>query len=359
MKILLMSYAYPPSMGGIEVFSSLMRAAFQAQGHEVQVMTEVQAAMPEDSEHRVLRNPDRTALKEAIAWADLCYVSGVSMRYEIPVLLSGKPMVITHHGGLSDIDGKLDNIYRLKRLLCRYALNISISRALASDLPAPVIVLHNPLPSEIELGPEFQNRPRDLVFVGRLVRDKGVNVLLDAMIRLRERGVAALATIVGDGNERSSLERQASDAKLAGSVEFPGGLPPSRIHPILLQHKMLVAPSVWREPFGLVVLEGLAAGCMVLGSNAGGLPESIGPCGLTFPAGDSDVLAALIEKLLAHPELAVPYRQAIPAHLDPLRLDRVARCYLDIFERLFHYRTARGMGRRKAIQLAIEELRHS
>jgi len=106
----------------------------------------------------------------------------------------------------------------------------------------------------------------------------------------------------------------------------------------------------------MVAIEGLSSGCMVLGSEIGGLPEAIGPCGMTFPMGDSKALALLIEKLLDDPNLATPYRQAIPAHLDALRLDRVAGRYLDAFERLYAHQTGEGMKRRQAIKQTIEEL---
>lgn len=358
MKILLLSYAYPPSVGGIERFSSLMRGAFEARGHDLRVVTEIRQAAPEDEAHGVLRCPDRATLGRAIDWADLCFVSGVSLRYEIPVLLKRKPLVIAHHGWQYGLDGKIDNVYRLKRFVCRFALNIAVSRALADDLPVPALAIHNPFEGIIEAGAEFSARPRDLAFLGRLVDQKGVNVLLDAMAKLCARGTDTTATILGEGSERAKLERQVNET-LAGRVGFLGHIEHAGIHPILLRHKILVAPSLGKEGFGMAVLDGLAAGCVAIGSSIGGLPESIGPCGFTFPAGDSDALAALIEKLLANPQLAAPLRAAIPAHLDAMRLDRVAERYLTTFERLYHYQVVERIGRGRAIRRTVEELREA
>jgi len=77
---------------------------------------------------------------------------------------------------------------------------------------------------------------------------------------------------------------------------------------------------------------------------------------LAFPLRDSDALAGLIEKILASPEMTVPYRKAVPAHLEAMRLERLAERYLGAFERLCFYHTIKGMGRRKAIRRTVEEL---
>jgi glycogen synthase len=355
MKILLMSYAYPPDIGGIERFSSLMRGAFEARGHELRVVTEARRAAQEDQAHRVLRNPDRAALARAIEWADLCFVSGVSLRYQVPVLLQGKPLVVTHHGWQYGLDGKISNAYRVKRFFSRFALNIAVSRALADDLPAPALAIHNPFEGSIDAGLDFLERPRDLAFLGRLVDQKGVNLLLEAMAKLGERGIATTATIIGDGPERARLERRAAET-LAGKVEFLGSRKQGEIHNLLLRHRMLVAPSLSREGFGMAVLDGLAAGCVAIGSAIGGLPESVGKCGLTFPEGNSGALAECIAGLLAHPGNAASFRAAIPAHLDALRLDRIAERYLEIFQRLYEYQAVMKLGRGKAIRQTVSDL---
>jgi glycogen synthase len=356
MKILMMSYAYPPSTGGIETFSSLMRQAYVARGHEVRVVTEIAAVMPEDAEHRVERRPSRAALKGAIAWADVCAVCGVSLRFQIPAILGGKPLVVTHQAWQEQEDGSVDARQRLKLFVCRFGLNIAVNSVLAADLKLPALVIPNPLPGEIDLGPGFVERPRDLVFLGRLVGEKGVPVLLDAVARLHDRGCAVTATIIGDGPLRAELERRAAQVKLPGNVQFVGRLAPAQSHPILREHKIMVVPSVYKEAFGIVTLEGLAAGCMTLVSHAGGLPEAVGPAGLTFPMGDSSALAALIEKLLADPAATLPFREAAPAHLESMRPGRLAERYLEVLERLHHYHSVKRVGRGNAIRRTAEEL---
>jgi len=356
MKILLMSYTYPPATGGIETFTSLMREAFVRLGHEVRVVTEIEAPMPEDVEHRVLRRPKHSALNEAIDWADVCAVCGLSLHYQIPVLRRGKPLTITHQVWQESQEGVVSARNRLRLFFCRFGLNIAVNRALARDLKLPALTIPNPLPGEIDLGPEIADRPRDVVFLGRLVSEKGVPVLLDAIGHLQRRGRAVTATIIGDGPLRGELERHAENLNLQSPVEFLGRLAPAQSHPILRQHKIMVVPSVYREAFGIVTLEGLAAGCMVLATHAGGLPDVVGPCGLTFPMRDSEALAGLIEKILADPASTISFRQAVPAHLEAMRPERLAERYLEVFERLLFYQKTKKMNREKAIGATVEEL---
>jgi glycogen synthase len=356
MKILMMSYAYPPSTGGIETFSSLMRREYVARGHDVRVVTEIAATMPEDAEHRVQRRPSRAQLKEAVAWADVCSVCGVSLRFQIPALLGGKPVAVTHQAWQEHDDGTVDARQRLKLFVSRFGLNIAVNSVLARDLKLPAITIPNPLPGEIDLGPEFAARPRDLVFLGRLVQEKGVAVLLEAVARLHERGCPVTATVIGDGPLRAALENQAAQVKIPASIQFPGRLAPAQSHPILRQHKIMVVPSIYKEAFGIVTLEGLAAGCMTLVSNAGGLPEAAGPAGLTFPMRNSAALADLIEKLLADPAAAAPYRSAAPAHLESMRPGNLAERYLAAFERLHFYHMVKRLSRGEAIRRTVEDL---
>jgi glycogen synthase len=359
MKILLMSYTYPPATGGIETFSSLMREAFVQRGHEVRVVTEVETPMPEDAEHRVLRRPDRAALNEAIDWSDVCAVCGLSLHYQIPVLLRGKPLTITHQVWQESQDGVVSARNRLRLFFCRFGLNIAVNRALARDLKLPALTIPNPLPGEIDLGLEIADRPRDVVFLGRLVSEKGVPVLLDAIGRLSRRGRPVTATIIGDGPLRGVLERHAATLNLPVPVEFLGRMAPEQSHPALRQHKIMVVPSVYREAFGIVTLEGLAAGCMVLASHAGGLPDVVGPCGLTFPMRDTEALAGLIEIVLADPASATPFRQTVPAHLEAMSPARLAERYLEAFERLCFYQATKRTSRSSAARRVVVELSES
>jgi glycosyltransferase involved in cell wall biosynthesis len=121
--------------------------------------------------------------------------------------------------------------------------------------------------------------------IGRLVPQKGFHVLVEAARRL-EVPVA----IAGEGPLRETLERAA-----AGRVQFLGAV--SDVAPLLAHADVLVVPSLW-EGFGLVALEGLAAGVPVVASDTGGLREVVGTAGMLVPPGDPSALADVVRTLM-------------------------------------------------------------
>lgn len=138
-----------------------------------------------------------------------------------------------------------------------------------------------------------------VLFVGRLEAYKGVATLIDAMrahpnTRLR---------IVGDGEERTALEALAGDMH---NVTFVGFLQGEALWAEYAGARVLVVPSLWYEPFGLVALEAMARGVPTIVSNRGGLPEIVedGVSGLVFRAGEAGELAQKIGLVLADAGLA-------------------------------------------------------
>jgi glycogen(starch) synthase len=77
---------------------------------------------------------------------------------------------------------------------------------------------------------------------------------------------------------------------------------------------------------------GIACGCVVVGSEGGGLPEAIGSCGRTFPNGDSQALADLLAELLTTDEALMSLRAGADEHLARHRPAEVAKAYLKVFE---------------------------
>ena len=97
-------------------------------------------------------------------------------------------------------------------------------------------------------------------------------------------------------------------------------------------HQIMVVPSRWLEPFGIVALEGIACGCVVVGSAGGGLKDAIGPCGVTFPNGDIQTLTQKIADLLLNPYKLATYKAKAELHLLPHKRLAVAEAYLKVFE---------------------------
>lgn len=321
MKILLGSHHFFPSTGGIETVTNLLAREFVAGGHEVHVVT--QTAGNGDFPFPVIRRPGAPELIRQVRWCDVFLQNNISLRTLWPLLFIRRPLFIAHQTWITNPDGSTGWQHRLKRFLLRYATSFAISDAIADSLPIPSIRVGNPYDDRIFSDGTGQ-RPRQLIFVGRLVSDKGASLLLDALKLLDTK---PSVTIVGDGPERSALEKQAATSQL--HIEFAGSRQSEQLADLLRQHEILVVPSLWREPFGIVALEGIACGCVVIGSSGGGLPEAIGPCGVTFPNGDARALADAIKRLLDNPAERDRLRQNAAAHLARFKPRRVAIVYLE------------------------------
>ncbi len=141
-------------------------------------------------------------------------------------------------------------------------------------------------------------------YAGRLVPEKGVDVLLRAVAQLPD---SARVHIVGSGPERNHLQRLAAQMGLRDRAPIDPLIPSMEMPGYFAQLDCLVLPSRtrpnWKEQFGRVLIEAMACGVPVIGSTCGELPNVIGYAGLTFPEGDADALAARLRELMTKPEL--------------------------------------------------------
>ena len=218
--------------------------------------------------------------------------------------------------------------------------SISVSHAIAADLGSPSTVVPNGYRAELFSENGATPRDRELLFVGRLVSDKGTDVLLRALARLAAEGDRPGLTIAGEGPERRGLEALARELGVGAQVRFDGALRDDELVRAYRTHLVLVVPSRYAEPFGIVALEGIACGCAVVGSERGGLAEAIGPCGLTFPNGDDAALADRLRSLLADAGLRASFAARRAAHLEHHRPERMVAEYREILAR-----AVRGEGR--------------
>jgi glycosyltransferase involved in cell wall biosynthesis len=140
-------------------------------------------------------------------------------------------------------------------------------------------------------------------FVGRLIEQKGVDVLIDAFPAIRERHPQATLVIVGDGPLRERLRARAERLGLGASARFAGWVPQARS--IMPACDLVAMPSRW-EGFGLTALEAMACGLPLVASDVDALPEILRDqeTGLLVPPDDSRALAAAINGLLDRPEWA-------------------------------------------------------
>lgn len=121
--------------------------------------------------------------------------------------------------------------------------------------------------------PPSASNPLRVLFVGRLIPAKGVSMLLDAVVRVRDE-FPIRVTIVGDGPIRADLEREAAEKQLNGIVEFTGGRALSEIAKYMLASHVFCLPSV-RESGGAVLLEAEAAALPIVAVNYGGPAELV------------------------------------------------------------------------------------
>ena len=330
MKILLGSHHFAPSIGGIETASELLAREFVKLGHDVHVITRTPGGA--DFPFAVIRNPGVHELLWQVSWCDVFLQNNISLRTVWPLLFVRRPLFVVHQTWIGREAGSFPYSW-LKRFVLRFASSIAISKAVADDLPTDAVIIPNPYDDEIFRRFEGTDRARDLVYVGRLVSDKGVDLLIDALSILREAGTGTRLTVVGDGADRSKLKKQVADLGLQSSVEFVGSVNSLQLAEILNHHRILVVPSRWPEPFGIVGLEGIACGCAVVGSYQGGLPEAIGPCGVTFPNNDARALARALARLIDNPGEREALRGNASSHLARFTRRRVAEAYIEFIEK--------------------------
>lgn len=140
-----------------------------------------------------------------------------------------------------------------------------------------------------------------VAFAGRLVREKGADLLVDAFAKVLAAVPEARLLIAGDGPERGALERRIDELGLRAHVELPGHVRRPDLERRLAGAWVQVVPSRWPEPFGIVAAEAMLRGTPVVAADIGGLAELVehGTTGLLVPPDDVDALSSSLVALLA------------------------------------------------------------
>lgn len=349
MRIWLAPSAYAPHRGGVEQLSAQLAAGLQLRGHVVTVITNrhpaelpVQQVVDGVPVHRLpFRSPGRD-LKALVAfvrgWSsclqclhelvrtsgrpDVLHVHCPSSQTAVLTWWArrhGIPLVVTTHG---EVAMDAHDIYRrsayLRTVLRTASHSASVltacsewARTAAAGV-APRFVSATVVRNAVDLSAweGLPARPgQDTVVAwGRLVPQKGFDLLLVAFAELRARRPSAALLLGGDGPERARLEG------LAGSgVHFLGELDRVGVRGLLAKADVVAVPSRI-EPFGLVALEALAAGRPVVVAARTGLAEATGQVGVAVEVNDPTAFAAALERLLDEPFDAA----ATTAHLQTL-----------------------------------------
>jgi glycosyltransferase involved in cell wall biosynthesis len=346
MRVQLFSHVFAPSVGGVETLvASLARglALLKEPRFDVTVITTTPGgAMNDDAlPFRVVRGPGLRRLVQLLRGADVIHLAGPSLLPMFLAWLLGKPVVLVHHGFQTVcpngqlffepqrrpcpghfMAGRHEKCWECNRargmresvriwavtflrrwLAARASANVVPTRWLGGilQLPRTTAILHGvPCPENDAAGAPSAA----ISFLGRIVSTKGVSVLLQAAKELHRRGLRPRLQIIGEGQERQDVERQAAELGLNGSVNFLGSVPEGELN-TLLGRSVMVVPSLGGEVFGLVAAQSMMAGRPVVASDLGSLAEVVGDAGLTFPAGDATRLADCLEELSRKSETCV------------------------------------------------------
>jgi glycogen synthase len=333
-KILVYSPSFYPAVGGLETIISTLAHEFTDRGHDVKLISQTPTTTKDIKQFTfdIIRKPTNQELLKLVRWCDVYFHGCVSLKGLWPLLLVRRPLAITHQTWYRRVDGSNSWQDYLKKFVTRFATNIACSQSISVAMPGKSKIIPNSYREDIFCEHPTISRNQDLVFLGRLVSDKGVNLLISALAQLKSRGLTPNLTIIGRGPEQSNLCQQAEELNVFNQVNFVGMKLDRELAELLNTHKVMVVPSLWEEPFGIVALEGIACGCVVVGSDGGGLKDAIGNCGVTFPNGNVDLLTDALFDLLSHSERLETYRRNSTSHLTRHTSKAIADEYLKVLE---------------------------
>jgi glycosyltransferase involved in cell wall biosynthesis len=207
-----------------------------------------------------------------------------------------------------------------------------VRRRLIAEGIEPVEVVPNGV-AQRQPRPPLSGKPT-VAFAGRLVREKGVDVLLRAFAKVVQQIPEARLVVCGDGPERVSIEMLAAQLGLAPCVAMLGFRPNEEVERIFREAWAVAIPSIWEEPFGQVAIEAMMNGVAVVASSSGGLGGIVrdGQTGFLVPPGDANAFAAALLRLLGDRGLAerqgrAGHKLAIAEFSETQMVDRFLRLY--------------------------------
>ncbi len=187
----------------------------------------------------------------------------------------------------------------------RFSRMAAISRAVATRLSqygAPHLQAAEVIyPGTAVVRPRTELGPVPTVIAaGRLVPEKGLDVLVQAFAMVAARHREARLVVVGDGTELQPLQRLAVDSGIGDRVEFCGRLPHPESVKLVRSAWVSCVPSLWEEPFGMIAAESQVHGVAVIASRTGGLAEIVADevTGYLVPPGDPAAIAGRLDTLL-------------------------------------------------------------
>jgi glycosyltransferase involved in cell wall biosynthesis len=307
LEVLIVTSEAPPIVSGISRCVDRLTVGLRERGHRVDVLSSVQIPRLVLGEYRfstLIAHWRR--IGAMLEGYDVVNLHGpVPTMSDVVLLLAGArrgtPIVYTHHSALAVRGAEtLSRVYnRLHRVLSGRADRILTTsehyadeQSRAGGPPVEVVpwgVDVRPQP----LRPHVERAPLKVLFVGQMRPYKGLEWLIPAVA-----GRPGLElTLIGDGAHRAEYEALAGSSD---NVLFRGRVSDDDLHRAYDTHDVVVLPSVTQaEAFGLVVLEGMAAGCVPVVSDLPGVRDLVADTGLVVGPRDVDALSAALDGLAA------------------------------------------------------------
>lgn len=340
MRVLVISNLFPPhAIGGYELGCAEVVEALAARGHDVAVLTSTYGAHGRERDARVeralvadfpagprrtlgdrLRTVGREAVNRALAFRacrrhrpDVVHVW--NLRFLTPA--SARVAQLLGHPVCYFVsDGWLEDAARFGWPLRTRGLDLRRVQFASDYLKRAALAAGQPVADAevVYWGVDLRRfafsgrrERRRLLYVGRLVPEKGLATALEALRLLVEAApnAAATLTVVGGPDDRWARE-EIRRLGVDGHVRLAGSVPREEMPGIYAAHDVLVFPSAWEEPFSITLLEGMASGLAVATTLTGGTGEVAedGVNCLTFAPRDARGCAVALGRLLEEPELA-------------------------------------------------------
>jgi glycogen(starch) synthase len=230
------------------------------------------------------------------------------------------------------------------RVIAEASWVTSVSHALLAELhalaPASATrssVVWNALSMPDEAPLPLSLVPPTLLLAGRLVPEKGFDVALRAAGRLIPQFPHLRVIVAGDGTERAELERLAAVLLPRGAVSFLGWVDPERMPSVINDATLVIVPSFWDEPFGLIALQAAQMARPVVATRVGGLAEIVvdGKTGYLVERGDDATMAAAVARLLEDSDRAKQFgRDARVRATERFGLSACSESYESIYSEL-------------------------
>jgi glycogen(starch) synthase len=327
-RVLFWSETFWPRIGGVERLAAGLLPALRDHGHEFAVVTWVDDGAageccfegirihrfpffsnPEgDGATLTLEQVDEVRRLKRSFVPDLVHVNscGRSAWFHLVTNAAAAPTLVTLHQPLPH---EIDRASVAGRLLATASWIACCSNAVMETVrpltATRASVIDNALPWVCAAPPSVSFEPPRLLFVGRLVAEKGLDAVMSALPPLFTRLPQARLVVAGDGPLRAHLEAQAAELKLTPYIRFVGAVSPEAVRDLMAESSIVIVPSRV-EGFGLVALEAAMMGRPVVATDVGGLSQLVqhGATGLLVAGDDRRGFVRAIETLIHDTEAA-------------------------------------------------------